>query len=68
MLNKLLTRFFERPEQTDFTVANAIFRFYSELNSAFIVKEVAPFLMSLLEKCERESAGVFFSLEGVRVA
>lgn len=67
VLNKLLTRFFEFPEETNFTVANAIFRFYSELNTAFIVKEISPFLLGFIQKCERRDAYVFFSLEGVRV-
>ena len=68
MLSKILARFLERPEEGSFVVANGIFRFYSELNSAFLVQEVAPFLLGCLERCERRAAGAFLALEGVRVA
>ncbi len=68
MVNKILLRFFKEKDWANFMVVNAIFKFYSELNSAFQVREIVPFLLRILNEYADTELAVFFSLDGVKVS
>jgi len=68
VLNKLLLKFMSSGETPNMMVVNSIFKFYSELNSAFQVQEVIPFLLRVFGQYRSQDKANFFSLDGVKVA
>ena len=67
ILNKILLNFFDNKKHQNSLVINAIFKFYSELNSAFQISEIIPFLLRIFNQYSDTEMGVFFSLDGVKV-
>ena len=68
VLKKLLLQSFENAEHSELFIINAIFRFYSGLNSAFQVNEIVPFLLKTLGGTNQRVLYRFFVLDGVKVS